>query len=128
MASIVPALDIWGVPAQDIRYEAFGPACVPPTPLKKPTPASDETSAFEIRFARSGRTIVWDGRDANLLDFSERHGVDVDSGCRSGSCGSCETRLVSGSVLYDHQPDHETAPKCCLLCVGVPQTALVLEA
>ena len=128
MASLVPALGIWGVPTRDIRYEAFGPACVPPAPLNKTTPASDETSAFEIRFARSGRTIVWDGRDANLLDFSERHGVAVDSGCRSGSCGSCETRLVCGTVLYGHLPDHEIAPGHCLLCVGVPQTALVLEA
>ena len=57
-------------------------------------------------------------RDANLLDFAERHGVAVDSGCRSGSCGSCETRQLAGSVNYAQRPDHDPAPGHCLLCVG----------
>jgi ferredoxin len=51
-----------------------------------------------------------------------------DSGCRSGSCGSCETRLVSGTVHYANPPDHDIAPGHCLLCVGTPASALVLEA
>ena len=59
---------------------------------------------------------------------AERHGVVVDSGCRSGGCGSCETRATSGTVTYAQQPDHDVAAGHCLLCVGRPQSALVLEA
>ena len=81
-----------------------------------------------MKFSRSGRTLFWDGHDPTLLDFAERHGVAVESGCRSGSCGSCQTRLVSGSVHYAHEPDHDIAPGHCLLCVGTPESALVLEA
>ena len=81
-----------------------------------------------MRFRRSGRTLVWDGQDENLLDFAERHGVAVDSGCRSGGCGTCETKLVSGTVRYAREPDHDVAPGHCLLCVGRPESALVLEA
>ena len=77
-----------------------------------------------MQFRRSGRTLTWDGQDASLLDFAERHGVAVESGCRSGGCGSCETRLSSkASVQYEHAPDHDVAPGHCLLCVGRPAIA-----
>jgi ferredoxin len=91
-------------------------------------PNATPAIGVEIRFRRSGRTLVWSGQDENLLDFAERNGVSIDSGCRSGSCGTCETKLISGTVRYKHTPDHDVAAGCCLLCVGTPQSALVLEA
>jgi uncharacterized protein len=127
MESLVPALAEWGVPRQDIHFEAFGPASIRLEPATAAAPAAGPAPAFEVHFQRSGRTLQWDGQDANLLDFAERHAVEVDSGCRSGSCGTCETRLLSGSVRYAHAPDHDIAPGHCLLCVGTPESALVLE-
>ena len=126
MEALVPALAAWGVPVADIHYEAFGPASVklPGTP-EDTAPAA---APVEVRFRRSGRTLTWDGGDASLLDFAERHGIEVESGCRSGGCGSCETRLLEGAVQYEHAPDHDVAPGHCLLCVGRPSSALVLEA
>ena len=126
MQALVPALAEWGVPVADIHFEAFGPASV-----KLPGAAEakgTDIAAFEIRFQRSGRTLNWDGRDDSLLDFAERHGVAVESGCRSGGCGSCETRLLEGTVQYEHTPDHDVAMGCCLLCIGRPSSPLVLEA
>jgi uncharacterized protein len=126
METLVPALAAWGVPIPDIHYEAFGPASVKlPGGPEAMTPALAEV---EVQFQRSGRTLAWDGRDPSLLDFAERHGVAVESGCRSGGCGSCETRLLEGTVQYDHVPDHDVAPGHCLLCVGRPSSPLVLEA
>jgi ferredoxin-NADP reductase len=126
MQSLVPALAEWGVPIDDIRYEAFGPASVklPGTP----DAAATVVSEVEVRFQRSGRTLAWDGRDASLLEFAERHGIAVESGCRSGGCGSCETRVLEGEVQYDHAPDHDVVAGHCLLCVGRPASPLVLEA
>lgn len=126
MRTLVPALAEWGVPVADIHYEAFGPASV-----KLPGAAASgvtDVAAVEVRFQRSGRTLNWDGGDTSLLDFAERHGVAVESGCRSGGCGSCETRLLEGTVHYDHAPDHDVAAGHCLLCVGRPASPLVLEA
>ncbi|MEN9417579.1 MAG: hypothetical protein RI988_1199 [Pseudomonadota bacterium] len=126
MQTLVPALAEWGVPVADIHYEAFGPASV-----KLPGAASSPSAAVtgvEVSFRRAGRTLTWDGQDASLLDFAERHGIAVESGCRSGGCGSCETRVLEGSVRYEHTPDHDTAAGHCLLCVGRPATSLVLEA
>jgi ferredoxin-NADP reductase len=130
MESLVPALAEWGVPDADVHFEAFGPASVRKATSSitaAPAQAMPEV-ALEVQFKRSGRTITWDGRDANLLDFAERHGVAVDSGCRSGSCGSCETRQLAGTVDYAQRPDCDATPGHCLLCVGRPVSALVLDA
>lgn len=126
MQTLVPALAAWGVAAADIHYEAFGPASVKlPGAAGAAAPAA---TAVEVRWQRCGRTLTWDGQDASLLDFAERHGVQVESGCRSGGCGSCETRVLEGQVQYERAPDHDVAPGHCLLCVGRPSSALVLEA
>jgi hypothetical protein len=128
MQTLVPALAEWGVPREDLHFEAFGPASVK-LPRDQTNAEAEALSApVEVRFNRSGRTLVWEGRDANLLEFAERHGVAVESGCRSGGCGSCETRLSSGTVHYASPPDHDIAQGRCLLCVGRPSSALVLEA
>jgi hypothetical protein len=130
MESLVPALAVWGVPEADVHFEAFGPASVrkaAPAITAVPEEATSEV-ALEIQFKRSGRTLTWDGSDTNLLDFAERHGVAVDSGCRSGSCGSCETRQLAGSVDYAQRPHCDPTPGHCLLCVGRPVSALVLDA
>jgi ferredoxin-NADP reductase len=129
MASLVPALAALGVPESDIHYEAFGPASVPrPGAAAAAEAGTPPGLQFQLRFERSGRSLGWDGSTANLLDFAEAHGIAVDSGCRSGGCGSCETRLLEGSVHYQHRPDHDPAPGHCLLCVAQPATDLVLEA
>jgi hypothetical protein len=126
MQSLVPALADWGVPVADIHFEAFGPATVR-LPGAVEADVAD-LAGIGIRFTRSGRTLDWDGQDATLLDFAERHGIAVESGCRSGGCGSCETRVLAGSVSYASPPGHEPAAGHCLLCVGRPASPLVLEA
>ncbi|UPY38929.1 2Fe-2S iron-sulfur cluster-binding protein [Sediminicoccus sp. KRV36] len=128
MASLLPALLEWGIAPQDIHHEAFGPASLAPVQAASGEAATTIATAVDIQFRRSGRTLVWGGQDASLLDFAERHGIAVESGCRSGSCGSCETAVVSGTVQYAVKPDHEVAPGRCLLCVGTPGSALVLDA
>lgn len=128
MESMISALSDWGVPKQDIHYEAFGPASVRSAHATHVTPRQTGVKPLEVQFRRSGRTLVWNGLDENLLELAERNGVRIESGCRSGSCGTCETRLLSGTVRYNHKPDHEVAAGHCLLCVGAPESALVLEA
>ncbi|HEY0824957.1 MAG TPA: 2Fe-2S iron-sulfur cluster-binding protein [Ramlibacter sp.] len=126
MQALIPALAAWGVPAGDVHFEAFGPASFK-VPGASEAAVADAPGA-QVRFRRSGRTLAWDGSDASLLEFAERHGVEVESGCRSGGCGACETRVLEGSVQYERAPDHDIAPGHCLLCVGRPASPLVLEA
>lgn len=127
MQTLVPALADWGVAAADIHCEAFGPASVK-VPGLPGEPLTSPAASFEVKLQRSGRTLTWNDQQTSLLEFVERHGVEVASGCRSGGCGSCETRLLEGRVQYSQAPDHAVAPGHCLLCVGRPASALVLEA
>lgn len=128
MQSLVPALQAWGVPAEDVHHEAFGPASVATAaPAARPDPGGASVS---VRFTRSGRTLDWRGSEGSLLAFAEAHGIALDSGCRAGGCGACQTRLLSGQVEYAQPPDHTPAPGHCLPCVAspVPGGPVVLEA
>jgi uncharacterized protein len=127
MESLLPALSDWGAPGEDIHHEAFGPDFVR-SKQGAPKDTVSRSAPIEVKFHRSGRTVAWDGQDTNLLDFAERHGIAVESGCRSGSCGSCETKVLSGSVRYAGKPDYDIAAGHCLLCVGAPEAALSIEA
>lgn len=125
MESVVSGLSEWGVSRKNIHYEAFGPATILPQPTKED---AGSNLVFEVKFQKSGRTLIWDGRDQNLLDFAEGNSIAIEAGCRAGSCGSCETKVVSGSVKYYEKPEYDIAPGCCLLCVGRPDSALVIQA
>ncbi|OYY91566.1 MAG: FAD/NAD(P)-binding oxidoreductase [Sphingomonas sp. 28-66-16] len=125
MASLVPALREWGVAGDAVHYEAFGPASIESAEHVVAAPLE---TPIDVQFAKSARTLSWTGEDTNLLDFAERHGIAVASGCRSGSCGSCETAVSSGDVRYAQPPSFDVAQGHCLLCVGAPRGDLVLQA
>lgn len=125
MQVILPGLSAGGVAPADIHFEAFGPASGRQVPATEVLPASRHV---QVQFTTTGRTLTWTGASANLLDFAESHGVTIPCACRSGSCGSCETRLISGTVRYPEPPAWTVTAGHCLPCVGVPDSALVLEA
>jgi ferredoxin len=128
MEALVPALRLAGVAEADLHHEAFGPASVP-RPAGLTSDASPHAALdLPVRFLRSGRTLDWTGEGGSLLDFAERNGVAIDSGCRAGQCGSCETRLVSGEVRNLQTPVWEVAPGYCLPCVCTPVSAVELDA
>lgn len=128
METLVPALRRAGVAESDLHYEAFGPASVP-RPAGLPPEADRLTAtAVPVHFLRSGRTLDWTGQRDSLLDFAEGNGIAIESGCRAGQCGSCETRLVSGEVHYHQPPGWAVAQGYCLPCVCTPSSALELDA
>ncbi|MGO8764422.1 MAG: 2Fe-2S iron-sulfur cluster-binding protein [Limisphaerales bacterium] len=128
MKSITDGLEAWGVPDQDVHFEAFGPATV-----KKKTvaPTPEETvhlAKINVTFSRSGRTVRWEPSAGNLLEFAQRLGVKIDSGCCAGGCGTCAVAIKSGEVNYLKKPDAEPEAGTCLTCVCRPQQDLVLDA
>ena len=130
MESLVPALQEWGVPAGDIHYEAFGPASLTKHAPAEAGGAANQAAAaaFTVTFAKSGRQLRWNPAAGSLLEFAEDSGVDVVSGCRAGSCGTCQTGLEAGAVIYSQDPDAEIAPGHCLLCISTPAGDLTLDA
>ncbi|MFC1673390.1 2Fe-2S iron-sulfur cluster-binding protein [Pseudomonadota bacterium] len=128
MENLVPALEDWGVPDPAINYEAFGPASLTRRARKEDTQSQDEAVEVSVTFSKSGKTLTWDGSDDTLLDFAERNGIEVDSGCRAGGCGMCQTKIESGEVSYRQSPDHDPDAGTCLMCVARPKQDLTLEA
>lgn len=54
-----------------------------------------------------------------LLEGLERTGHVVEYQCRSGYCGSCRTRMLTGEVKYLSEPlayvaNGEVLPCCCV--------------
>ncbi|TAG70268.1 MAG: ferredoxin--nitrite reductase [Oscillatoriales cyanobacterium] len=64
--------------------------------------AKPQTST--VIFARSGKTVAC-SEDEFILDVAERAGLELDSSCRSGTCGTCKQQLLEGKTVYDSQPD-----------------------
>jgi tetrachlorobenzoquinone reductase len=85
---------------------------------------------FEVRLARSGRTIpVIAGK--TILDALLDAGVNVSFACREGVCGTCETRVIEGEP--DHRDmiltDEEKAAnkQIMVCCSGSNSPVLVLD-
>ena len=45
-----------------------------------------------MTFSRSGKSIAWNPAADSLLELAEDNGIEVESGCRAGSCGSLPDR------------------------------------
>jgi ferredoxin-NADP reductase/Fe-S-cluster-containing hydrogenase component 2 len=82
-----------GVPNAQIKTEAFGTVKRDPTTKG----ATDMEVAGKVFFQCSD-TIASVPADATILDAADDAGVFIDNACRSGTCGSCRVKLLSGSV------------------------------
>jgi cytochrome P450/ferredoxin-NADP reductase len=90
-------------------------------------------TAFEVEFASSGVTAqVPAGK--SVLQVAEELGISALSSCKEGTCGTCETPILSGRA--DHRdsiltPREQEANRTMMICVsraaaGCPR--LVLDA
>ena len=70
-------------------------------------------------------------KNQTLLDSMEQGGLQWPSSCRSGSCRTCLSTLVSGEVRYEMPwpgiTPEEKAEGCVLPCVAYPLTDVVLR-
>ncbi len=131
LETLVPALEDWGVPDSQIHFEAFGPASVKrrqPETTNAASTVSETVGDITVTFAKSGKQAHWSSTSANLLEFAESQGIAIDSGCRAGGCGTCQTTIRSGEVTYLHSPDYDPEPGTCLMCVCTPTTNVTVEA
>ncbi|MCU7851540.1 MAG: 2Fe-2S iron-sulfur cluster binding domain-containing protein [Candidatus Thiodiazotropha sp. (ex Monitilora ramsayi)] len=126
MESIVPGLETLGVDAGDIHYETFGPASLIKNEKSRTGSTDAQVKAMNVSFTESGKRVDWDPKASSLLAFAETQGIEVESGCRAGSCGSCQTVIESGEVEYSQEPDADIEPDHCLLCIAMPKGDLKL--
>ncbi|WP_423395063.1 pyridoxamine 5'-phosphate oxidase family protein [Burkholderia sp. LMG 21824] len=118
MRDLYDGLRALNVPDERIRFEAFGPSSVARSATR--ASATPAVASVPVVFRRTGREAAWTPAGGTLLEFAEGQRVDVPSECRSGSCGTCATRVLSGAVDYEQAPDAPVEPGCALLCIARP--------
>jgi ferredoxin-NADP reductase/MOSC domain-containing protein YiiM len=117
-----------GVPSERVRSETFGPSSpssdggILPHP-----PAGEAGNGPSVRFMRSGLSVPWSDRFANLLEFSEACDVPARWSCRTGVCHQCECAVVDGELAYVVAPLDRPPNGRTLLCCTVPKSDIVIE-
>jgi uncharacterized protein len=136
MQDLYNGLRALNIADERIRFEAFGPASVkrgasdavaavaavaPIAAITQPSAVPQDTAQLsKVVFMKTGRDAMWSKEDGNLLDFAEANGLTPPSMCRSGYCGTCSTRVLSGEVSYPVPTDAEIEPGHALICCAIP--------
>jgi ferredoxin-NADP reductase len=121
------------VPAPQIRFERFEAvvAAVGAEASERAaaTSARADHDTVEMRCVRSGRSIRA-ARGQSVLDAAEAEGIEIDSLCRAGVCGTCRTRVVEGDVECDSTAldDTDRAAGYVLACVARVAGPCAVEA
>jgi ferredoxin-NADP reductase len=123
-----PLMDALGVEmdragrAGHLHIERFSPT--------EPAMHSD-TDGFQVDLVRSG-LLVDVAPDTTVLNAVRAAGVDAPSSCEMGICGTCETRVLSGSVdhrdelLTDAEKAQDSVMMICVSRARCPRLVLDL--
>ncbi|AMU10864.1 ferredoxin [Burkholderia cenocepacia] len=90
MESVV-AVSRTRIPEEAIHLERFK--------AEPPTPPGTTVDRFDIKIASSGR-IVQVASNSSIIDALASIGIEVDTSCGQGVCGTCMVKVLDG------QPDH----------------------
>lgn len=98
-----------GWPESHVHYEFFASAAV--------KSASD--CSFEVKLASSGKIVVVP-HDKTVVEALAAAGVEVQTSCGQGVCGTCLTRVLSGVpdhrdvyLMADEQARNDQFTPCC---------------
>ncbi len=112
-----------GVSHDRIAQESFGENS------KSPDPSPAEALAT-IVFSQSQK-VCQGNSGCTLLELAEKNGVQIPYGCRQGVCGTCATRVLSGTVRMDTEAELNAKQKDAgyvLPCVSHAEGTVVLVA
>lgn len=147
MDEIRSILSDLGVPRPQLKTEAFGTqkraaVAVQPTrgiadflPVNaaaqlQRAPASAPIVLPTITFSRSGKSVLL-RPDMTVLEAAEAVGVQIENSCRSGTCGTCKVKLISGTVSMEVEDALEPGEKeqgWILACQAKATVDLAVEA
>ena len=88
--------------------------------------------AFQVTLNKSGNQFTVEPSET-VLDAALRSGHVIPYSCKSGSCGSCKARVISGNIDYGEYKDNiltsaEQAQGMALLCQAHALEDLVVDA
>lgn len=94
-----------------------------------PTTRGPKGKVYRIEFSKS-RRVVDCPETMTVLDAARQAGLRLPSSCTKGVCGTCKSRLTSGSVTLEHgggirQKEIDAGMR--LLCCSRPTSDIVVE-
>lgn len=87
--------------------------------------------SYQVKFKKSGKTAEWSDKYESILDLAETNGIEIESECGQGFCGTCMVKLISGEVEMETDDGLDEVDRnngMILTCSAVPKTDIVLEA
>jgi ferredoxin-NADP reductase/MOSC domain-containing protein YiiM len=134
MSDMKGALATLGVAPQRIHVEIFnGSESITPgvvgAAIRAPhLPGDDANTGPVVSFARSGIAAHWKASAyRSILELAEACDVPVRWSCRTGVCHTCESGLISGSVVYRPEPLDKPADGNLLVCCSQPIRDIVVD-
>jgi ferredoxin len=134
MADMKEALATLGVTPERIHVEIFNgsesmtPGVVGAVTRAPHLPEGDADTGPLVSFARSGIAAHWKpSAYQSILELAEACDVPVRWSCRTGVCHSCESGLISGTVVYDPEPLDKPAEGNVLVCCSQPVGDAVID-
>ena len=107
MAAVREATATWA--SGSVHFEHFTNSLSPVRP--------EEDRAFRVKLQRNGQ--VFDvPADRTIIEVLREGGIEVETSCESGLCGTCKTRYVSGlpehrDLVLDDQEHRDYLLICC---------------
>jgi ferredoxin-NADP reductase len=92
-------------------------------------PAVEFGDTFRIEFAKSGRVIEC-LPDVTILAAAKGAGLKLPSSCTRGLCGTCKSRILSGTLDMKHEGgirQREIDSGFALLCCSKPTSDMVID-
>jgi ferredoxin len=116
------------LPSSQTKVAAAAPIEAPATPASA-TGTAPAVGQFTIQFARTGRSISC-AADTFILTAANTAGVRLPCFCTKGMCGTCKSKLISGTV--DMHPNggirqREIDQGMILTCCSRPTSDLVID-
>lgn len=116
-----------GVAAGNYHEESFDAAVIEDAP--GPIVEAVEEQVFTVQFSKQAKSIEVRA-DQTVLSCAKKAGVRIPSSCANGICGTCKSKLVSGSVDMKHDGgirQREIDAGFFLPCCSKPLSDLVVE-
>ncbi|MQB41809.1 hybrid-cluster NAD(P)-dependent oxidoreductase [Rhizobium sp. ICMP 5592] len=116
-----------GVADANYLEESFDAAVIDDPAI--PVVQQAATKTFQVTFAKQSRSIEV-ASEQTVLSCAKKAGVRIPSSCANGVCGTCKSKLASGSVDMSHNGgirQREIDAGFFLPCCSKPLSDLVIE-
>jgi ferredoxin-NADP reductase len=88
-----------------------------------------QAQVFRVEFSKTRRVLECP-ENVTILDAARKAGVRLPSSCTKGMCGTCKSKVVSGTLEMKHAGgirQREIDAGMALLCCSTPTSDLVIE-